>query len=359
MQIFYIVTISLFFLFQELKGQPVLSDTLPITVDLTKFQPREKIVKAEYGKVIMYFNQIDYLGTETAADTVRVTPKYFDERAISRLLKKGQVRIWRRSTKTFLQTFNHRLEDWSAMGVRIFEFEYGKSFFFLVERRYSLIHDIVWADSLQEKKKIVPKREFAYKEESPDFTDKTAIKIRDYFPVEPCRYYVYNDIANQYGETDTNQCRVSKLQGYDIFYFAECYSKFSIISIGTKMFGSGIYFYRNDSLFTIDANYEKDIPKKELKNAVLLLPDYMKPGDSVVSATDRETTVITYLSRDDLQIKNTLHKDCIKLKIIDSYRETVYISYVWLKKGVGMIKWMRSSGRIDELLDHYMIHPNQ
>jgi hypothetical protein len=340
-----------------MKGQGILTDTLPTSVNLTGFSPGKKVVKAEYGKVIMYFSQKDYLGKITDKDTVRITPKYFDDYTISKLLKRGRVKIFRRSTSSFQDSIRHRIKQYGSTADREFEFTDGTHFFMNLEV-VGIMGAIYFSqpDLLNPQKKeiIIPKKEFEYDEEFAETNDTTSIKIRDYFPIKSKGYYVY-DPNNSYGETDTNQCRTEILRGQDIFYFADCYAKFGIASIGTEMFGKGIYFYRNDSLFTIEADYEKDIHEKELKDALLLLPSYMKPGDSVtLNSSQLNKKVITYLFKDNLETKGKVYKDCIKIKIISYWDSgTIYLSYVWLKKDIGMIKWMRETGRIDEFINFF------
>jgi hypothetical protein len=347
---------SLLLVIQDLKAQSILTDTLPTTVNIAKFELDKKVVKAEYGKVIMYFNQTDYLGGKADADTIRITPKYFDDHSISRLLKEGKAKVWRRSTNSFINNIAHRLEQFGSMASRFFEFADGVSFFSNLEvigimGAYNFeFHD----SSMQQKKDtVIQTKEFEYEEEFPNTKDTIAIKIKDYFPVNPSMYYVY-DLNNDYGETDTNQCRSAMRQGQDIFYFAECYTQFPrLVSIGSTSFGSGLYFYRNDSLFTIETDYEKDIPEKEKEEAMLLLPSTMTAGDSsiIVDSIWNHRQVFTYLSCEDLTIKGTIHKDCIKIKILDYWDSTIYLSYVWLKKGTGLIKWMRATGHVDELIN--------
>jgi len=338
-------------------AQNIWKDSLKTTVHLTKFKQKKKVVRAEYGRVIMYFNQLDYLKTEVAADTIVVTPKYFDDTAIAHLLKKGKVKIFRRSDSSIIETITHHLHRVGSTCDRQFEFEDGKIFFQELEiiglmddlYSFNVIDD---SSNVKTDTTITAVNKFEYKEEFPDFSDINRIKIKDYLPVSPFTYYVYND-NNGYGELDTNQCKTAVLQNQNIFYFAECYNKYDIVSIGTTMFGGGIYFYKNDSLFTIEADYEKEIPEKELTDAILLLPPSMIPGDSITCnfGDYSKKLKFSYLKKEDIKIGTIVHHDCIKLKVIEQWPETNYLGYIWFKKNTGLIKWMRSTSRIDEMID--------
>jgi len=339
----------------NLSAQSVWKDTVKTVVNLKGFKLTNKVVKAEYGKVIMYFNQTDYLKKKVKEDTVRITPKYFSEQTIVTLLKKGQVRIIKRSDNSIETQITHYLKQYGSTCDRIFELHNGVDFFMHLEI-IGIMNAFTWStsDTINSRGKdtTVQIKEFAYAEELPDITDNARIKIKDYFPPKPSFHYVYND-NNGYGELDTNICKTRKLNRKDIFYFAECYNKFDIVSIGTTMFGAGIYFYQKDSLFTIEADYEKDIKDKELGDAALLIPALIKPGDSSILDFGMNRQVFTFLKREDLKIGAITHKDCIKFKITEYWPDTIYIGYVWLKKNFGLIKWMRSTGKVDEIVDSF------
>jgi len=63
--------------------------------------------------------------------------------------------------------------------------------------------------------------------------------------------------------------------------------------------------------------------------------------------------VFTYLSHEDLETKGVLHKDCAKFKILNYWHDTIYLDYFWLERRTGLIKWMRETARIDELVGKF------
>ena len=79
----------------------------------------DKIVKAEYGKVIMYFNQTDYLKRKVKQDTVRITAKYLSEYTVVNLLKKGRAKIIRRSDNSIETEITHFLKQYGSMSTNI------------------------------------------------------------------------------------------------------------------------------------------------------------------------------------------------------------------------------------------------
>lgn len=332
------------------------TDTLPVKVDLSRFHNNKKVVKAELWKAVIYFNQHDYLGKELREDTIRITPKYLEESVVNKLLEKGRARIFRRETGEWVKGIVHQLHTAYSLGIRRFEFMDGDPFFSQVEYRYSIMWNFNIGDSAKTetiKKKEVQVKDFAAPEEYPDLTDTALLRIRDYYPLVEGRNYISRVPDNIFGETDTTKCRVTNLQGREVYYFAECYSRYDLYAIDITQFGEGLYYYRYDSLFTIEADYEKDIQEKELQDAVLLLPAVMKAGDSTVSDNIFRRRVITMLRKEEIKAGNKLYNDCIKLKILDYYPGTVYIEYVWLCRNIGQVKWMRGTGRVDEVVNWF------
>ena len=54
---------------------------------------------------------------------------------------------------------------------------------------------------------------------------------------------------------------------------------------------------------------------------------------------------------EDIEVPAGKFQECLKIRIKtkwDSGKE--YVEYVWLAKGVGLVKWKKATGRLDELL---------
>ena len=126
-RLFLVVAFSLNVLMSDAQGTR--KDTARTTVDLTHFRASNKVVKVKYGKVIMYFDQKDYLGKTIPADTVRVTPKYPEYGVIVELLKKGKAVVISRRDSTVAPSIVHYLERVLSTGYRTFELPNGTSFF--------------------------------------------------------------------------------------------------------------------------------------------------------------------------------------------------------------------------------------
>lgn len=347
------------------------ADTLRTYVDLSHFNLGKKVVEAPYSRVVMYFSQKDYLGKEVAADTVRILPRFFNDTLISGLMKRGKVKIISRESDSVVVKISHRMVQYGSTVYREFELPDKTAFFsnleIITESPFTFHEPTLFSRIFQKRTKIIPKKDFKEPEEFPNHKNHEKIKFRDYFTVDTTFNYVYNTDWDDYGDLDTIGCRQSVYEKQKIFYFPyKGYNAYNLVDIDLTMFGGGFYFYRNDSLFVVKAQYESDLKPDttglrfdvpDIKDAHLLMPTYMTPGYSIVvkGGDDifKERRVYTYLGKDTVKIKNLTYYDCIKFKMIKHSDDEITISYIWFCKGIGMIKWTRETGRTDELVNRY------
>jgi hypothetical protein len=333
-----------------------INDTSYTTVNLRHFKPGKKVAQIEYGKVTVYARQQDYFGRIQKKDTVVITPKYLDDWKLVQLLESGRARVYRIATGEFVPQITHHLKRYAD----VYElFQFTDSTVFLMKRRFhiSLFNNselFFSSDSLAPAKRIPKPRvkEFEWPEVFADSTDRTAVNTRDYLPLMNNQFYVYDD-GNRYGERDTIVCRRALLSGKPVFYFRETYDKFGVYPVSYTYAGEGLLYYQNDSLFTIPCDYEREIKESRFADARLFLPAVLKPGDSAVRENTWNKKVLSLVKKEDVMVRGRLLKDCILLKMLTYWEETVYLSYYWLQKNVGLVKWQRDTGREDELVDYF------
>lgn len=316
-----------------------ISDTV---IDLSQFKLSNKVVIAEYGKVRMFFNQQDYFNSVSIEDTVIVTPKYFDHYRITELLTFGEGMVFSRSEKEFQKSIITYNQQVGSMLMKNFKLNDGTAFFsdciaYGLEPEWktmkfdSTFFNAAVSETPSPKRCAFTTKDFEFPDEHADLNDKKAVKIREYFPMKPSQHLVF-DYRNSYGEKDTIICKTAILDDLEIFYFAEKRFGSKLVSVGTSMFGNGLYFYSNDTLYRREVEYEEDIflSKEEdmfghgPEEKMMLLPPTMVPGDSIVFEDDFCTKSYIYLKKENLTIGNTEYKDCIKLKIYSHYDDTIY-----------------------------------
>jgi hypothetical protein len=348
------ILLFLFFV-QTATAQPNSNDSSYTKVNLKKFHPGKKIVQIEYGKITAYANQHDYFGKTLKNDTVVVTPKYLDDWKFVELLEKGKLKIYRIATEEYVPEITYHLQKIADV-FELFQFTDSVVFFMQARFRISIFNNpgfsFTFDSGTQIAKQKIIKKDFAYPEIFSLASDTGSVRIRDYFPLKKNRHYIYT-YENRYGEKDTLVCKSGMLENKRVFYFREAFNKFNLYSLDYTFIGDGLFYYQNDSLFTIAAGYEKEINQSGFMDACVFLPAVCKMGDSSIRVNYSNTKKIYFLKKDSVRVAGKIWKDCIKCKMLTYWDDTVYLSYFWLQKNVGLVKWMRDTGREDMLNSYF------
>ena len=340
---------------------PILSDTIPVLVDISKNSIDTKIIKVPFGKVIFFFSQKDYLKKEIKQDTLLILPENLNMDNLNQILKEGKAKVYRISNASFIKRYTHRLKQYASMADREFYFENeDENVFFMLPEIYGLIPTLSYSlkDSLEQatdkiNSKLKPtEKEYAYIEEFPNFNDTTRIKIKEYFPLNQKNLIIYKEYGNSNEYKDTLKTEFTILQDIKAYYFNEYeYPYSSVNMISNNMVGwPGLYYYQNDSLYGIEIDYDSEIKniKSPKSKSEVFLPKYIQVGDSIVKDSKSNKKVTTYLGLTDITIDKLTYKDCAKFKLITHWKTTSYLSYFWLHKGSGLIRRDFDSGLIYE-----------
>ena len=182
----------------------------------------------------------------------------------------------------------------------------------------------------------------------------TAQSSADYFPVVAGTLYTYNGVFN--GNKSSGTLRLDRKVLSDkteVFYFArtnELNREHHII--GSNAFGLGCYFHGKEGVYTVEAFWNFDLDTVTSESKQILLPASLKAGtkwDLQIKGSDPKTT-LEVVGFENVKVTAGEFKDCVKLHRHEIWANgKEYDSYAWFAKGVGMVKWVRSTGRIDEL----------
>lgn len=146
--------------------------------------------------------------------------------------------------------------------------------------------------------------------------------------------------------------------GTKVFYFLDTSEKDEANPIiGSNMFGLGAYFFDNSGLWTIEAFWKEDLQKIDLVQRQLLLNSPLTPPSSTTLTGQQSNPITTVVVErfEDVSVAAGEFQHCVKLKIItkwDSGKE--YLSFVWLARGVGLVKWRKGTGRVEELTGYQL-----
>lgn len=180
----------------------------------------------------------------------------------------------------------------------------------------------------------------------------------EYFPLETPYKYIYkgtfthNTTKKLIIDYDTLSIKNYQNKNYNCYYFWENDPPFYFV--GFNIFFWGACMYKDSSLYICPISEESEIPDLKEENFILLFPSILKKGFiNTLIYSDNRKIKYTILGKDKITVNNNEYKDCIKILIEDSWdNKTPSSGYVWLKKGIGVVKWQRPTGKIHELLEY-------
>ncbi len=181
--------------------------------------------------------------------------------------------------------------------------------------------------------------------------DAQTIKSKKYFPLVEGSRYTYKGSFEESVYTNDLVCKTQQTEsGQTYFYFEDLVNGATII--GSNMFGLGSYQLRTEGIVTAETFWGRDLEELDQLSSQLLLPKKFKIQDPPVLEIDAGSAqkTVNFLRLEDISVPAGEYKNCLKVHIRTVWDSgTVYNEYIWLAKGVGMVKWQRATGRIDEL----------
>lgn len=177
-----------------------------------------------------------------------------------------------------------------------------------------------------------------------------------YFPLKENAKYYYRGFFDSKEDSSMIKIRKKNIKGgCEAYYFDEINKSSSII--GHNMFGLGVYLKQDDKIYTIEAFWKADTSKIHCMQKQLLLPDSIKIPGEVKFLGDQSNPIYSLSIADieDVDVPAGKFNNCAKIKINSKWASgREYVEYVWLAKNIGLIKWRKSTGRIEVLVDYYL-----
>ncbi len=185
-------------------------------------------------------------------------------------------------------------------------------------------------------------------------------KISQYFPLHKGDIYHYHGNYKNKKYNDYLLVRSFTLSNrQNLFYFQKGTTKQSNTLFGNNMFGNGLYFINGNQLWTLEALSDFEFYKLDYNKIQKLLHEDLSEGNKItfMSNYNNSKDTIEILPFEDINVPAGNFTDCLKLKITTIWNKgDIDESYVWLAKNIGVIKWIKSTGRIDELVEYQPKH---
>ena len=178
-----------------------------------------------------------------------------------------------------------------------------------------------------------------------------------YFPlIENSRY---NYIGYFNGNDETSHIQVKKVilnGGCSAYYFIDNKDDENFRIIGSNIVGLGLYYFESDQLYTIESYWEDEVSKIQCPQKQLMISNDIINKNKVVEYASKQSDPIyklTFEGKEDVKVPAGEFHDCLKFKIMTKWTDqNNYLEYFWLAKNIGMVRWQRSTGRVEELLNY-------
>jgi len=149
--------------------------------------------------------------------------------------------------------------------------------------------------------------------------------------------------------------RIINNEGDTLYYFVD---EDHHGAISANVFGQEMYWHEGRDVMTTEAYPFDDI--KEMNKSTtafgnILVPSEIEVGaEYVLSNSDNSWVKEAKISGiEDINVKAGNFENCLKIVIKTKWEDgKTYSETIWLKRGVGMVKWIRTTGRIDELVKY-------
>lgn len=125
-------------------------------------------------------------------------------------------------------------------------------------------------------------------------------------------------------------------------------------SIGPKHFLSSAMIFSEDSILLAPVYKKSDLLKLNSKDfdyaiySVVKKKDTLRFVDKTLHQADRQILLFDF-RKEKININEKKIKNCLYISIAERWPDTTYFGKVWLHKKYGVVKWIRVTGRIEEI----------
>jgi hypothetical protein len=134
----------------------------------------------------------------------------------------------------------------------------------------------------------------------------------------------------------------------EIFYFTDEPSDSNNI-IGSQSFCNGAFYFESGNFFFSPIFWQKDLYKVNIAYFEQLFPREILIDSLYKYKDGDEKRNYIFNGLENLSIKGNSFPSCLKLTIIQDWTTSQYSDTVWFQKNVGVVKWIRSTGRVEEI----------
>jgi hypothetical protein len=176
-----------------------------------------------------------------------------------------------------------------------------------------------------------------------DKTDTMYRKIESLFP----GLAVEDDFREKYKIV----YKTKTIEGHKAFYAVN--TKDTIYydaSFGPNHFLFSALIFENGKVFIAPSYDLKELQRLKFSDFKYVIPERLSKRDTISIVDKKKETILHNFRFDNLLIDGKMYKQCLVIDLLIKWPDTTYHSKVWLHKKLGVLKWIRSTGRVDTRL---------
>ena len=120
-------------------------------------------------------------------------------------------------------------------------------------------------------------------------------------------------------------------------------------SIGSESFPNGVFYYDNGNFMFSPISWKYELKEANLNYFEILFPKTISIDSAYRCKDGYEKRKYTFVGFETIGIKGSVIDSCLKLILEQDWPTTHYEDTIWFKRNVGVVKWLRSTGRLEEL----------
>jgi hypothetical protein len=142
--------------------------------------------------------------------------------------------------------------------------------------------------------------------------------------------------------------RTIDIEGHKAFYALETSELLQRNpAVGPKHFLFAALIFKDEEVLVAPAFYLKDVKQLRLADFRYRIPATVKRRDTVTIRDGHKEIMMCNFRKENIVIAHKKFKDCLKIDLVEVWPAKTNRGYVWLSKEHGILKWIRTTGRIE------------